>query len=201
LIEMIEVFMRIIPRMKKQLAIVAIGVALLAASSARAQETTNQQRPNPSPNAASQDPITQLNLSPEQREKIRTIREQTKDERAAINRRFRTAQIALEQAIDSPESSEALIEQRARELGEAQAAQTRMRALAEVRIRRVLTPEQIVTLRQLRAQAQEQRREQRLGNQGNQGPGRMRPNGRGLQNQRNGMMPARRGGVPQKQIP
>lgn len=104
------------------------------------------------------DPIRQLNLTPDQVEKIRAIREQNKAERQAVNQRLRKAQVALEQAIDSDTSTEAMIEERTRELGEAQAASARMRALTEVRIRRVLTPEQLATLRRLRFEAREVKR-------------------------------------------
>jgi hypothetical protein len=46
-----------------------------------------------------------------------------------------------------------LIEERAREVGAAQAAVARMRAVTELKIRRVMTPEQLNTLRTMRAQA------------------------------------------------
>src|SRR5438445_11600665 len=60
-----------------------------------------QQQADSQQTAPPQDPILQLNLTPEQRQKIRAIREQSKDERAAVNHRLREAQIAFEQAIDS----------------------------------------------------------------------------------------------------
>lgn len=148
------------------------------------------QQPNPP-----QDPIAQLNLTPEQRQKIREIREQNKDERAAINQRLRQSQIALNQALDATSPNEALIEQRAREAGEAQAASIRLRVLTETRIRQVLTAEQLVTLRRLRAQAQQLRREQRREDRAyDRGRG---VNGRVLPNRRNGIMPGvRRDNLP-----
>ena len=98
------------------------------------------------------DPIRQLNLTPEQREQIRAIREGNKVERAEINQRVREANRALEEALDSDSPDEAVVEQRMRDLGAAQAAAMRMRILTEVRIRRVLTREQLVILRNLRLQ-------------------------------------------------
>jgi Spy/CpxP family protein refolding chaperone len=175
--------------------LLALGVAFVASASVSAlpqsgipqqPQEANAQQPGPQ-----QDPIAQLNLTPEQRQKIRAIREQSKDERAAINRRVRETQIALNQALDADSPNEALIEQRAREAGEAQAASIRLRALTETRIRRVLTPEQVNTLRQLRAQAQQLKREQRLENRANDVRGRG-VNGRGFPNQRNGMLPGAR---------
>lgn len=132
-----------------------------------------------------QDPIAQLNLTPEQREKIRAILEQTKNGRAEINQRLKQSNLALVQALESDNPDEALVEQRLRDAAAAQAAATRMRVLTEVRIRRVLTPEQLVTLRLLRQQAGALRREQRMENQ--------RPRRQGIDgvrpNQRNGMAP------------
>lgn len=105
------------------------------------------------------DPIRQLNLTPEQREQIRTIRETNKVERAAIGVRVREANRALEEALDSDEPDEAMVEQRMRELGAAQSEAMRMRILTEVRIRRVLTREQLKILRGLRLQARQTERE------------------------------------------
>ena len=133
------------------------------------------------------DPIRQLNLTPEQVAKVRAIREQNKDERFMVNQRLRRAQRSMEDAINAENPSETLVDQRARELAEAQTDVTRMRALTEVRIRRILTPEQLAKLRTLRQQAlnfQQQRREQ-----DNQGQFRPR---RGLQRRQDG---AQRNGI------
>lgn len=105
------------------------------------------------PNNQAGDIVRQLNLTPEQVQKIREIRESNKDERRAINQRLRQAQFALERAIYDENSDEAVIEERLRELSEAQKAAARVRALTELNIRRVLTPEQLTTLRTLRQQA------------------------------------------------
>jgi hypothetical protein len=71
--------------------------------------------------------------------------------------RLRSAQRALDEAIYADAPSEAVIEERARELAEAQAAAARLRALTELSIRRVLTPEQLSLLRTLRQQQSERR--------------------------------------------
>ena len=47
------------------------------------------------------DPIRQLNLSPEQLEQIRTIREQNQKERAAINERVRETNRALQAVLEA----------------------------------------------------------------------------------------------------
>jgi Spy/CpxP family protein refolding chaperone len=135
-----------------------------------------------------QDSIEQLRLMPEQRQQIRRIIEQTKDERQMVNRRLREANFALDQALDVLDEN--LIEQKMAELTAAQAAQTRFRVQTEVRIRRVLTPEQLVTLRNLHLQIRDV-----MGNQ--------RPNQRGLPadslrpNQRNTIAPT----IPRRNDP
>lgn len=128
------------------------------------------------------DPVRQLNLSPEQREQIRTIRQQSQPERAAINERVRETNRTLEAVLDSDSPDETVVEQRMREAAAAQAAAMRMRILTEVRIRRVLTPEQRNLLRALRQQAKRPLRgpDERL---------KRREEQRGLQNQRNGIGP------------
>jgi len=133
------------------------------------------------------DPIQQLNLTPEQREQIRTIRQQNQTERAAINERVRETSRALEAVLDSDSPEEAVVEQRMREAAAAQAAAMRMKILTEVRIRRVLTAEQRNLLRTLRQQANQMRRQRPL-----DGPDervRRRQEQRSLQGERNGFNP------------
>ena len=167
--------------------VLATAVSLLLGTS-----TTRAQQPHTQlPEAQQQgpvDPILQLNLSPEQRERIRTIREQTRIERAALNQRVREANLALETVLDADNPEEALVEQRMSEVAAAQAASMRMRILTEVRIRRVLTLEQLGILRTLRQQARDARRNRLFDN-----PNRQRrqevEGSRSIQNQRNGVAP------------
>jgi Spy/CpxP family protein refolding chaperone len=124
------------------------------------------QQPRAAPEAqqgpAGGDPIRQLNLSPEQREQIRSIREDSKAERTAIAARVGEAYRALEEALNSDNPDDEVIEQRVREVATAQAAAMRMRILTEVRIRRVLTVDQRNVLRALQQQARENRRDRLL---------------------------------------
>jgi len=101
------------------------------------------------------DPITQLQLTPDQRQRVRMILEENKVERQSINRRVREANVALDQALDADRTDENVIEQRINDLAAAQAAQTRMRIHTEMKIRRELTPEQLATLRRLRLQVRD----------------------------------------------
>jgi Spy/CpxP family protein refolding chaperone len=142
------------------------------------------------------DPIRQLNLTPEQREQIRSIREQGKTERAAINERVRDANRELEAALDSDNPDESVVEQRVRDVAAAQVAAMRMRILTEIRIKRVLTLEQRNVLRSLQQQARLFRRERLLNNRDERQKLRDERT-RSLQNQRNGLGPL----FPRRQNP
>src|SRR5689334_1841589 len=108
------------------------------------------------------DPIEQLRLTPDQRQAIRQIVADNKDERQITNRRVREANVALDQALDSDPVDENLIEQRINDLATAQAAQLRIRIHTEMRIRRVLRADQIATLRRLRLELRDVMNPQRL---------------------------------------
>ena len=128
------------------------------------------------------DPIEQLRLTPEQRQRIRVILEQNKQERQSTNRRLREANVALDQALDTDPINESVIEQRINELAAAQAAQLRMRIATEIKIRRQLSPEQIAVLRSRRLQIRDVVGPQRPANTFTQRPGRnvLRPNQRNM---------------------
>jgi len=160
----------------------ALGQAGQQTSQPAGQTAEPQQR------AIGGDPIQQLNLTPEQREQIRLIRENNKTERMMVNNQLREANRALNEALNSENPDEAVVEQRLRDLAAAQAAAARMRVLTEIRVRRVLTKEQRNTLRVLQAQALENRREQRQLNNSEQRQQRIEQR-RALQNQRNGLGP------------
>jgi len=185
--------------MLSKFSLAALAVTLSAGVSAAAQSGVVPQQPSSSPEASAQqsrppqDPIAQLNLTPEQRQQIRAIRVESMEERAAINRRLRETKIALDDALNAAPPDEAVIESRARDAGEARAALLRFQAKNEARIRRVLTPEQVQKLKELQLLAQKNRREQRLEN---------RENRRDLPNQRNGILPGTRRNNPlRKQRP
>ena len=110
------------------------------------------------------DPIRQLNLTPEQRQQIRRLTAETRDERQTTNQRLRAANAALDQALDADPLDENLVEQRINEVAAAQAAQTRMRAHFEMRIRRLLSSEQLAILRRLHLQIRDVLAPQRQNN-------------------------------------
>jgi Spy/CpxP family protein refolding chaperone len=132
--------------------LLSLIVILTAATFAPAQ-----QEPEPT-----RDPIEQLRLSPDQRQAIRKIVADTRDERQMTNRRVREANVALDQALDAQPADENLIEQRINELATAQAMQLRMRIQTEMKIRRILRPDQLATLQRLRLQLRDVMNPQRL---------------------------------------
>jgi Spy/CpxP family protein refolding chaperone len=159
--------------MKRKLLIFSFASLLLLTTQVvgvRAQDPDHPQ--GPPPGRQMDDPIQELRLTPEQREKIRSIREEMRDERAVVNQRQREARRALDEALDADQPDEALVEQRVRELAAAQTAQMRINTLTEVRIRKVLTTEQRALLREIR-QAMQFRRQRQMDNQ----PRRDRPEG------------------------
>jgi Spy/CpxP family protein refolding chaperone len=117
-----------------------------------------QQEPEPT----TTDPIEQLRLSPDQRQAIRRIVADNRVERQTTNLRLREANVALDQALDADDEN--LIEQRINEVAAAQAAQLRMRIHTEMKIRRILRPEQLATLRRLRLQVRDVMSPQRMNN-------------------------------------
>jgi Spy/CpxP family protein refolding chaperone len=166
----------------------AVLFLVLVTNSVHAQDQAGEPGPRPP-----QDPILQLRLTPEQRQRIRAIREQNKEERAAINQRLRESNLALQQALDVYNPDEAVVEERLRDVAAAQAASMRIRVMTELSIRRVLTPEQHAVWQSLVHQA----------NAGRSGDNPRRPAVNGLRpNQRNGLTPfPRRNAVPRNPRP
>jgi Spy/CpxP family protein refolding chaperone len=98
-----------------------------------------------------------LNLTPEQRARIGAIRRETESQVRLLGARLREARRALDEAIYAAEADERVIEERVRELGAAQSAVVRLRSLTELRIRRVLSPEQLDAFRRLQGQTRTRR--------------------------------------------
>lgn len=103
--------------------------------------------------------FAELNLSPDQVQKIRAINAEVKDQRQAAGIKLRQAQRAFDEAVESATPNETLIEQRSHELADAQATMIRLRSLTEARILQVMTPEQRIRVREIRQRNQALRRE------------------------------------------
>jgi Spy/CpxP family protein refolding chaperone len=142
----------------KTFTLTCLGVAILIL--AAATFASAQQEPEPAT-----DPIEQLRLTPEQRQAIRRIMAESRDERQSTNRRLRETNVALDQALDAEPTDENLVEQRINDVASAQAAQLRLRIHTEMKIRRILRPEQVATLRRLRLQVRDVMNPERRNNQ------------------------------------
>lgn len=173
---------------KKAILSLVAASSVLVATPSHSLGAPQQEQPDSQQRPSGDDPIRELNLSPEQRERIRAIREQLQAERTTINQRLRETNRVLEEALDADNPDESVVEQRLRDVAAAQAAAMRLRVLSEVRIRRVLTPEQLTTLRTLRQNARSLRRERQRENMEMRRQERV-DRRQGLPNQRNGLGP------------
>jgi len=139
------------------MAALLLVMATFEPAPAKAQDL-QQQNQNQNQLTQADQMLGPLNLTPDQIQKIRGINAELRDQRQAANLRLRLSQRALAEAVESPTPNEALIEQRSREVADAQAATIRLRSLTEARILQVLTPEQRIKLREIRQQNQALRR-------------------------------------------
>lgn len=144
--------------------VLMLGLFAVANGQTTDQPNSPPQNQTPGPQAGPQPDLAQLNLTPDQIQKIRLINAELKDQRQAAMQRLRLSQRALAEAMESPTPNEALLDQRSREVADAQAATFRLRTLSEFRILQVLTPDQRMKLREMRAHNQQLRREQRIEN-------------------------------------
>jgi Spy/CpxP family protein refolding chaperone len=147
---------------------IALAALLCVYMPAQAQNGEPQQPGDPAQQTNQVDQMLgPLNLTQDQVRRIRMINSELRDERQAANFRLRMAQRTLAEAIQSPTPDETLIAQRSKEVADAQANTIRLRSLTEARVLQVLTPEQRIKLRELRA------RNQNLRRNGNQQPPRI----------------------------
>ena len=137
-------------RMNKLLSLFAAALLLAVSVS-----VSYAQDPQPNQAQPAGDPIEQLRLTPDQRQRIRVIVERNKEDRQSANRRVREANVVLDQALDAEQIDESVIEQRVNDLAGAQAAQLRLRIRTELQIRRELRPEQLAILHRLRLQVRD----------------------------------------------
>ena len=151
--------MRTLTQSSRAALLCGFALSLLLLCATHAQNAAQQQPSEEAPAAAdAASLLSQLNLTAAQVSQMREIREQSVPQARELTRRLNQARRALDESIYSDTSDEALVEQRAREVSEAQAALVRHRALTELRVRRVLTPEQLQTFRDLRVSARRQQR-------------------------------------------
>jgi Spy/CpxP family protein refolding chaperone len=136
--------------------------------------STQAQTPKPTPPTQDAPPAqtaqapnwqAELNLTPEQIQKWRALNRELREQEQAGNLRLRDARRGLAEAMESTNPSEELIKQRAKELADAQSAMTQLQALRQARVLQILTPEQRIKMREIRARNQALIRERRDANQ------------------------------------
>jgi len=151
----------------ERLAAVCLGLALLLSPLCARAAAQEQEGPEARPSATPRQPAREinlmqwLNLTREQRQRLREIRQQSEPELRDLARRVRLARRALDEAVYADAADEALVEQRSRELAVLQNLLTHTRAVTEMKVRRVLTDEQLRLFRNLRRQAQRRQMLQR----------------------------------------
>ncbi len=143
---------------------------LLYAPQARAQtvESTQQSAPPavqdeqlpPRPGERDQRLLPLLNLSPEQRAQLLAIAQEHQLEQRAAQLRLRAARRALNQAIYAEQPDQNIVNERAHELAAANEALIRLNAQAQLKVRQVLTPEQLRKFHQLKRESQRRLRPQ-----------------------------------------
>jgi len=136
------------------LAIIAVQVGAQTPTPQSPVEPARTQTQTQANRAGQLPDFAELNLSADQIQKIRAINAEVKDQRQAAGIKFRQAQRALAEAVESPTPNEALIEQRSHEVADAQANTIRLRSLTEARILQVMTPEQRLRIREIRIRNQ-----------------------------------------------
>ena len=107
---------------------------------------------------------TELGLTPEQIQKWRAMNMELREQEIAGNQRLVQARRDLADAMESPNPSEEVIKQRAKELADARSVTTQLQALRQARMLQILTPEQRVKLREIRERNQALRRQQQAPN-------------------------------------
>ena len=152
--------------MRESLTKIALALLFLAQAPQAGAQTAQQEAPQTGRGEGARRPgraagealMRRLNLTPEQRERLREIRAQSESNARDLTRRVRLARRALDEAIYADSSDESKIEQHARLLLDAQAELLQLRVATELKVRRVLTPEQLQTFRELRRQVQRRQR-------------------------------------------
>ncbi|OYT71939.1 MAG: hypothetical protein CFK52_06795 [Chloracidobacterium sp. CP2_5A] len=92
-----------------------------------------------------------LQLTPDQMRRMREVRRQEAMAMQAARRKVADCRRLLNDAIYGEETSESIVEQRARELAAAEADLTQLRARMQYRVRAILTAEQVRAFNELRA--------------------------------------------------
>lgn len=136
-------------------------LTVLAFSTVSAQDSEQNENPNPQQVKRPFQLFQELGLSPDQIQQIRRINQERRPIMQEAARRWRQANRDLDLAIYADNSTEEQVKELLKTAQLAQAELLRERSLTEYMIRKVLSPEQLVKFRNLRQQMMEQRQNQR----------------------------------------
>lgn len=122
--------------------------------------------------------LQELGLTQEQRQQIRRLNAEKQPMMREAQMRLRQANRNLDQAIYADNVDETEIQTRLKEAQLAQAEVTKIRALTELAVRKILTPEQLVKFREVRRQFTErmENRQNQLKNRITDAPNRQKNN-------------------------
>lgn len=142
-------------------AVLFFAVILLSGGNAAAQNSVNAPNSDaPSAKPAKRPNLMQLlDLTADQVKQLRAVNMETREAVRAAAQKQREARRALDAAIYADAATQADVDQKTRELSEAIIEVTKLRAGIEFRIRQILTAEQLIKFRELRAQSEAARGE------------------------------------------
>ncbi len=109
----------------------------------------------------------ELGVTADQREQIRELRRQGREEFNEAQKRLREANKALDAAVYADVLDEQHIEQLISRRNEAEVALSRLKTMSELSLRKILTPEQVVKFREIRSRFAKREREIRREHQRN----------------------------------
>lgn len=154
---------KISPKLFFALALILAGWTMADAQPLRGRSARENVPPPPQQGEPQVNLNRELGLSPDQIRQLREMNQERKPRMQAAQTRLREANRALDQAVYSDSLDEGAVATRLKEYQDAQADVARIRFDSEVSLRKILTPEQLVRFRDLRARVAENRDEiQRL---------------------------------------
>ncbi len=104
----------------------------------------------------------ELGLTKEQQLQIRNINKERRPMLQQAQRRFNQAKTELDDLIYSDTLDETSLKNKIREVSEAQGEIAKIRAMSEVAVRNVLTPDQLVKFRDIRTKFKEQQQQRQI---------------------------------------
>lgn len=134
--------------------LILASLILTAGLTASAQDAPpSQEAGQILPQQARPNLLEALGLSPDQVRQIRLMNRDRRPLMEAAQRRLRETNLALDAAVYGDTLDEANVQAKLKELQDAQAEVARIRFQSELSLRKILTPEQLLKFRDLRAKA------------------------------------------------